>query len=514
MSDSRRRVISRRISPWLGLPAVIALSACNPWSTSYDAPPKSEEAVEPKTKTSSIVIPISASLADLQQRLNREIPTTLYAVDENRDACVPAQRARICVLPRPWGGCAQWVVTNTTPAIDCNVKGSAIRGNITIGGADNVLSLSMPVNMSVRVRGRGEIGRHIQETADGAATVNVSAKFDVDENWSPTATVTPSYVWDKTIGIEVFGIRITFGDKVDPKIRDALGSLQAELPSLLAKLDLKAQVEKAWTQGFSVTQLSSNPDAWIRFSPETLGYGGYTVTPGGDLRLSVMVKGKTETFVGKRPEDASPQPLPNLQRELPEPGFEFYLPVSVAYAVLEDNIGKILKLGEEQAFNIPPVGEVKATFSKVQMYQTEDNAIAVGLTLTADPPTGLFDTSGTIWLTAEADVNNERKLLSVNQLGIYGETDSNASDILLSIARFGPIKDALQKAMSYDFSEEYDKGIADANRMLRRQLSNDFFFDGKLDKVTVDRLEGGPSGLILGFSVLGSGELRFGKLPQ
>lgn len=49
--------------------AAFGLVACNPWSTSYDVPPKTADAVHAIAKSSAIVIPISAKLSDLQERL-------------------------------------------------------------------------------------------------------------------------------------------------------------------------------------------------------------------------------------------------------------------------------------------------------------------------------------------------------------------------------------------------------------------------------------------------------------
>ncbi|WP_157785550.1 DUF4403 family protein [Sinorhizobium fredii] len=494
--------------------AAIGLVACNPWSTSYDVPPKTEDAVHAKSKTSAIVIPISAKLVDLQERLNSEVPSVLYAVNENRDACVPAKWAKYCLIPRPFGGCIQEAKTQITPAIDCHLKGSVTRGKITLGGSGDMLSMNMPVKVEVTAKGRGEIGKNIQETADGTATVAVTLKFDLDEDWQPSAAVTAKHTWDKTIGIDILGFRITFADKVDPKIEEALQSLQGKIPEMLAKLNLKEQAANAWSKGFDTFRVNEKPDVWVRFSPEAIGYSGYSIVPDGDILVSVMAKGKTETFVGEKPQGGPTQPLPKLVRQLPNPGFEFYLPISVDYSILEDSVGKTLKLGQVQTFDVPDVGKIEATFQKVQVYQTKDNAIAIGLTAVADPPTGFLDTSGTIWLTGKFDVDNEAKKLSVNKLDVYGETDNNTVDLLISLARFGPINEELRKGVSYNFSREYEKGMVEANKFLRRQVSDDFYFDGKLDNVTADGLSGGPTGVILGFSALGSGELRFGKLPK
>ena len=181
-------------------------------------PPKTQEPVGDLTRSSVMVISITASLDDIQRRLNEQIPGTLYAINENRDGCVPAKWAKVCVLPRPWGGCAQWVKTKISPDIDCHVDGAVTRGPIQIGGAANVLNLGMPVSASVTVTGRGQIGKNIRETANGSITAAASVTANVDENWQPSANVNVDYSWNNRIGVDVLGFRITFASKVDPKI--------------------------------------------------------------------------------------------------------------------------------------------------------------------------------------------------------------------------------------------------------------------------------------------------------
>lgn len=132
--------------------AAIGLVACNPWSTSYDVPPKTEDAVHAKSKSSAIVIPISAKLVDLQERLNSEVPSVLYAVNENRDACVPAKWAKYCLIPRPFGGCIQEAKTQITPAIDCHLKGSVTRGKITLSGSGDMLSMEARRSIGMQIR--------------------------------------------------------------------------------------------------------------------------------------------------------------------------------------------------------------------------------------------------------------------------------------------------------------------------------------------------------------------------
>lgn len=125
--------------------ASIALIGGGVWwfhTKSHPVPQRTQAAVSNPAKPSTIVLPVKASLADIQARLNKEVPTTLFAVDETME-CVPAQMAKVCVIPNIFtGGCSQWVKTYVSPAISCHLKGSVTRGNISISGAGNTLNLA------------------------------------------------------------------------------------------------------------------------------------------------------------------------------------------------------------------------------------------------------------------------------------------------------------------------------------------------------------------------------------
>src|SRR5712671_128150 len=99
---------------------------------SYQGPAKTEERVGDLGRSSTMVIPITASLDEIQTKLNEQIPSALYTIDENRDDCVPAQWVEYCLIPRPWpfSGCIQTAKTQVTPSIDCHVDGAATRGAI------------------------------------------------------------------------------------------------------------------------------------------------------------------------------------------------------------------------------------------------------------------------------------------------------------------------------------------------------------------------------------------------
>jgi hypothetical protein len=483
-----------------------------PWGHSYDAPEKTTTAVAIPTQPSSIILPIVAPLAEIQARLEQETPGELFTVDENRDACVPAKWAKVCILPKPFGGCAKWLKTKISPDIDCHLEGWVRRGPIAIGGSGQDLTLDMPVSLSVTARGRGDIGKNIHETATGAANIHASASVDIDENWKPSASVSADYHWTDRIGVDILGFRITFASKVDPQIRKAIDSFQSSLPATLDALKLKETVATAWPKGFATIEAHKDPDVWVRFTPSSIGYGGYNIAD-GDLRTSLLLIGNVDTFVGKKPADAVPTPLPPLIRGLPDPGFHLNLPVMLEFQAMQATARKQLNIGTPRDLQVPGFGAVAVTIKDIEFHQTKGQALAIGVTLNADPEGSWFDTRGTVWLTAKPSIDNQAKKVTANDLQIYGNTDNAAADLLISIVQFGPIKQAIQAAATFDYSKPYDDGLAKLNAAMRKQISPDVYFDGNVDSASVESIVAGPDALHLWLGVTGKGEIHLGTLP-
>lgn len=493
----------------------LAICACTE-NGSNTAPPINNSPVKLITRPSSVIIPISASLLDIQRKLNEDVPNPLYKVDDHLSKCIPAQYTTVCAVPKltcKWFKCRKSgcnvpeVKTKISPDISCDLKGNITRGDIQLGGAGQTLSMFMPVHIDVSAKNIGGVIK--SETAKGSADVRANAALDINEDWIPVGTVNADYSWNDRIGVDVFGQRVTFASKVDPKVREAIAKFRNGLPSQLEALNLRDSVAGAWTKGFTAVELSADPPAWLRLTPTAIGFSGYEIQ-GDRLTLTLMANGVTETFIGSKPHDPAPRPLPKLVKSLPQPGFQFYLPVLASYASLEDAAEKALQVGEKQKFPTK-LGEVQVTFESVTLYPTNGGALAVGIKLDADPPNQFFDTEGTVWLKAAPRIDNAKRTIWFDQFEPASSTDNPGFDLLISILRSPWVNERLRKALRYDFSLKYAAALAKANAALNRDLSDGWHAHGQITNAEVDRIVATPQGIFMGIAVLGDLRLDYGQ---
>lgn len=453
--------------------------------------------------TSSVVVPVSLNLAAAQERLNAEVPEVLYAIDE-KITCVPAKWAKIGPIK-----------TKISPDIHCQVTGSAVRtGPIVVTGSGSQLIASVSVKATITGRGTGDIGKNIRETAEAAATLSIAATPTIDDNWNVGLEVDHNVHWDQRPGIVLFGLfPITFTSLVDPKVQDAINAQKAKLPEMLAGLNIRSKVEKAWAEVQKPFKISEQPATWFTFKPNAIGFSGLN-TENNILRASAVLKGDTAVHLGTPPQ-IEPSPLPSLSSDFPRDGlFRVNIPIRVPLDVATQLANEeVDKLGE-----IPVGGLHYLTMSDVQI--TEDKgALNIRLKAVLDNKEGWidwfdifhwFDVSGNIYLKARPIVDDEKRVLSLTELDFDTDTSSLPVDSLVEVFRLAPIRSILEKLVTYDYGAEAAKAQEAANAQFSRDLGEGFRLDGKLDQIAVQQPVVGENAIVVPFGLGGTMQVSFG----
>ena len=497
-SDRRR---SPALATWLALAAATTLAGCHR-KPAVPPPPRLEIPVHLPETASTVVVPITAQLADLERALNRAVPQTLWSIDREEPRCVSAQRVKV------FGERIK-----VTPDLACRIVGTVRRGPITLSGSGKTLRINLPVNATISAEDVGGIIR--RETATGAASVHGDVRLSVNPDWTPTAKVSIRYDWTTPPGVTLFGKRITFVDKADQKLAGVIAGLERDLPKELRALDARGQAAAAWREGFTVLQLNEdNPPVWLRITPTEIGYAGYRVV-GRELRLTAIAKALTQTFVGDRPADPTPTPLPNLVRQSKQPHLTFQIPVVADYAQLEPVLARALKKLAARGITIPRAGPVDAKFDDVTIYATTDNRLAVGITVEAKLRSGVIEkTRGRVWLTGVPDNKANSEEVEIHDLRIAAETDREAVNLLIDLFKTPEVVEAIRQSLTQDFARDYDKVIGSARKAIAAKRLGDFMLRVNMKQVTHGRVVPTGSGLFLAVQARGDASIAYQPRPR
>ncbi|TPE60539.1 DUF4403 family protein [Sandaracinobacter neustonicus] len=497
----------------LFLLSLLLLAACRPSEPA--APPRATGAAEIPVSTSRVTVPISASLSDLEAMLNAEVPEVLQRIDQQEQACIPAQHVNLCLKHvRPCKGeecrnvpCKLGTKSaKISPSISCRIVGEIRRGRIHLSGEGERIHLRMPVSAEISAN---DVGHILSETATAKAEARANIRLDMTPQWRPIAKVDIDYSWTEKPGIELLGQRVTFASRADPHLKKIIADLERSLPAKLERLQPRARLEDVWKAGFTTLELNArNPEVWMRVTPRRLDFGGYQIV-NGRLLLKAELEAGAETFVGSRPEAPRPTPLPNSGRVAAAHGFLITAPVIADYAVLEPVLWKALNKLAKKPIEVPGIGPVNASFGPPTIYAIEGGQIALGLTIKAARPNGSMATDGKVWLTGTPYNEPNSPIVKVRNLKIAGESDRIAGNLVFLIAQSEAVTTALSEALAQNFSNDIAKLKVKIDKALTEKKVGDFVLDVQMQPMRFGVVQALPQGAYLPVEVSGTGSVHW-----
>lgn len=480
--------------------ALLGLAACKQESAPVPAPPRATDPVPVPEGSSRAAIPVTVDASMLRRLVEREVPQTLWQIDQRFERCVPPQRVKVL---------GQRI--KIAPKIGCRVVGQVTRGPIRLHGEGADIVADVPLRAFVQARDVGGIIKH--ETATGSAIAQARIRLDLASDWSPRGKIKLRYNWTREPGIDFLGQRIRFTKQADKELGAVIRRLERELPRELDKLRLRPQVEDLWRSGFTVLSLNEkNPPVWMRLTPLKVHYGGYSFR-GDAITLNLGLEARTETFVGARPEPSAPSPLPSPGKRLRGRGLEFFLPVVAQYDQLEPVILRALEKREKRPFVLPAIGEVMADFSAVEVYATEGQRLAVGIDLTAQR-VGETDepTRGKVWLTATPLTEPGSAQVKFANVQVRGQTDTIGGNLLVKVAEQFSFSETIAEALSQDFARDLGELQGKIRAALDEKREGALLIRTRIDRFETGRIT--PYGQGLYMPVRASGNADIGYLPR
>ncbi|MET0371711.1 MAG: DUF4403 family protein [Sphingobium sp.] len=467
------------------LALAFAIAGCQGRDGGVAAPPRATDRA-PMPKVSSILsVPIETDTRALRAAIDGALPTTLWTINQREPRCIAPQKLKIFGAK-----------LDVTPPIGCTIVGTVTRGAISLRGQGREIIADVPIHARISARDVGGVLKG--ETATGSAMAHARIMLDVAPDWTPRGTMRLSYDWTRAPGIDFLGQRIQFTDKADEKLAPVIRDLERDLPRELARLDLRAKITPLWQQSFTTLELNAkNPPVWMRVAPQRVIYGGYTLR-GDRLRLDLALESLTQTYVGPRPDDPAPMPLPALSKGRTDGAFHIFVPVFADYAQLEPVIQRALIKRSKRPFDLPGLGPVLARFETVTAYGTTGGRIAVGLTLSARSQTGRFDeTRGRIWMTALPVNQPGSAQVRFEQLTVTGDTDRLGGDLLLKIGNSPGFAGMIAQSLTQNFGRDLGELRVKIARAIERKREGDFTIAARIERIETGRIAAYGDGLYL-----------------
>jgi hypothetical protein len=477
--------------------SLLLSAACKQDSAPVPAPPRATDPVPSPSGSSLVMAPVTADASLLRRMVEREVPQTLWRIDQRFERCVPPQRIKVL---------GQKI--KLAPKIGCRVVGQVTRGPITLRGEGADIVADVPLRAFVQARDVGGIIKH--ETATGSAMAQARIRLNLASDWSPRGTVKLRYNWTREPGIDFLGQRIRFTKQADKELGDVIRRLERSLPRELDKLKLRPQVEGLWRSGFTVLSLNEkNPPVWMRLTPLKVHFGGYSFR-GDAITLNLGLDARTETFVGNRPEPSPVAPLPPPGNGIGRPGLDFFLPVVADYDELEPVILRALQKRQARPFALPALGEVTAEFSAVDVYATEGQRLAVGIDLAARQASAPDKvTRGKVWFTATPVTQAGSAEVKFANVEVRGKTDTVGGTMLVKVAEQFSFSETIADALAQDFAKDLHELEGKIRVALAEKREGGLLIRTEIDRFETGRITAYGQGLYMPVRAMGRANLRY-----
>ena len=477
------------LSPFLAL-IPLALGCGGP-PVITEQPQRQFEVLSPDAnRTSSISLTAAVDLRQVQQEFDAAVPNIITSFSGER------------------GGCFEERVFGVRISIGCRWNGEVTkRGPVSLSGANDALHLSIPAH--AWVTGRNRSGPTVRQTVRADFTVTATARPVLDSEWNLDPGLGLDLRWDQRPTLNLFNlIPISVTGLVEPEVRDLLSAIEAELEDNVARLAVRTRAEEMWLAVQEPIRLSNVPEIWLTVIPQAVSFSGIQ-TQDNVLNLTMAMESRLTTTLGDEPADFTrDRTLPQLGRHSVEDSgsFSIALPVFIGYETLMREIETLLRLGEEWM----PVQDsgILLTVNSVDVYPSSPD-IVVELQFGANLPNRLFGTTGIVYLRGRPVVDNENKVVHIEDFDFTAATDSRILNLVNRIFS-SSLKANVQDRLTFEFGTDYDALVAKANQGLNRDLGGGVLLGGELGFVEVGEVLMTEQYLYLGVVVEGDVGISYG----
>jgi len=421
------------------------------------APP--EYTVEPERSETTISLPITIPLKDLQETLAARVPAIFS------------------------GGGEDFTDRLSNEAWDYELH----RGEINLEAAQNDIIFTIPVSGIGKVwgdLGRGKRGKPIRAQIDIEGTLSGSLAITIDNQWN----VKP----DLSLSAHLSKAEIPIGRNRSIDVRKQLTrqltkQIEKKKPELVAaivdRLDLKGKAEKAWERLHLVRQVREAPAVWIRSEPQSIVFKPFDLADGLNIRTGIGIEVLLDTLVSEKAPTVDPKPLPDLVLQRDIPGrFSLYIPIRVSF----DELNKTLK-SKTSGRTFDVAGDVSLKVNEISL-ATLAQRILVTIDFKANKGGFAERVKGKLYLLGRIHYDKVSSNLSVVEL----DYDLNTKETVLSAADWllkPMLLEGIEKQLSFPVSKELDSAKNEANKIIGElKMPPEFAADIEIDSIKLDKV--------------------------
>lgn len=436
----------------------------------------------PEPPVSTLSVPFSVSVGELETLAQARLPEEISGASPVRESLFDGRGTYL-------------VRRDGDPDVhldgDRLVLSVPIAFKARLNGSATALGLSVPVSLS----------------AEGAATVEISARPSVTSDWKVQTQARIHVKWRRPPTATLLGVRVTFQGAADEflraRIEEALPRIDAALNE---SLKLRERAEEFWREIRQPRLVSASPDLWLTVHPLSVSLPPVRIGPERAL-LEAGLEARL-TLSTLKPEPPRAVPLPPAATSASgktRPGFAIELPVFLGYDALNRRLeqevsNRSLSMGEGRRLRI---GKVSVS--------ANGNRLVFAVDIEALEGAGIFSSrrAGTVYILGMPAWDAKRQVIRLDSVDFDKGT---AAGLVRAAAWIGRplLLETLRQAAVFPLSGPAAEASRTLGRFLEKQeIGSGLTLRGTARQVVLDSVAVTKDGLALLVRLEGQASLEW-----
>lgn len=300
---------------------IILIASCKRTNITSEKPDELSPTSVFTRKLSTINLPISISVKELQTRINQQFTSVLY-----KDESLEGDNVKVTVTKN---------------------------GDIGVKTVNNKLSFSIPIHVWALGAWEWQACSFCPKLSKSESTnfdmdISVETMLSLTDNWQVKTTTVGDYTWGKTTpALNIGPISIPLEDVVDWALKPQISKLSAQVDKEIQnRVNIKQYVQKAWTDVQQPILLDHDLNAWLTVSPQEVRITPLTAS-NGNVSMKIGLTSYIEVMSGAKPTPTINNKLPNL---ITDPKLNDDFEIGLIGQITYEQATELLK---QQVLNIP-----------------------------------------------------------------------------------------------------------------------------------------------------------------
>ncbi len=311
--------------------------------------------------------------------------------------------------------------------------------------------------------------------------VAVSSKISVNQDWDIITKSEAGFTWREQPYLELGPIKIPIGSVIETIVNNQISDINKKLDLEITKnIKIKPMANQLWNQLQAPITVSERYQTYLNIVPEFISLSNIT-SDGNKLDVNLGFRSDISFIVGMKPDVSEKKPLPKLQQQTRiDSTFNLYFAATLNYdyatkLAKEQFAGKTLTFDNEKQV---------VTINDLNFFNN-GNKLGMMINMNGYFRNGFFKKKfkGTVYALGTPVYNDSTQTISIKDF----DFDIKSKDALVGTAEWllkGSFRKGIEARLKYSMKEEIDKAIKTADDALKNAKIPNIKLDGKVEKIS------------------------------